>query len=131
VFYLVKPPVNLFDVAAAHAAVGSVHRDEGILAVRTPDVVAKAFGALVEGAFVVCHQHDPVRADVELLLMESRCASNPVTPVTRCASCMADDATVCSRRKRHLSPPACEPVMIHRGRATLLIVTLITLSATT
>jgi hypothetical protein len=35
-------------------------------------VEAKAFGALVEDAFVVCHQHDPVRADVGLRLMKSR-----------------------------------------------------------
>jgi hypothetical protein len=65
-FYLIKPPVNAFDVGAARAAIGPVHRGERILTVRTPDTVAKAFGPLAEGTFIVHHQHDPVRADVDL-----------------------------------------------------------------
>jgi hypothetical protein len=62
---------------------GPVHCDEGIFTVRSSDVVAKALGTLVEGAFVVCHQHDLGRADVGLRLMTLRSASNPVTRVTR------------------------------------------------
>jgi hypothetical protein len=65
--YLVKPPVNAVDVVATHASVRPVHGDERILPVRTPDVVAKAFGPLAEGTFVVHHQHDPVRSDVNLV----------------------------------------------------------------
>jgi hypothetical protein len=39
-FYLVEPPVYLFNVAAARAAIGFVHRGEGILTVCKPDAVA-------------------------------------------------------------------------------------------
>jgi hypothetical protein len=46
-FYLVKPPVNAVDVIAAHAAVGSVHRNEGILTIHTPHVVTEALSPLV------------------------------------------------------------------------------------
>jgi hypothetical protein len=104
-FYLVKPPVNAFDIAAAHAAIGSVHRDEGILTIHTPDVVAEAFGALVEGAFIVCHQRDPVRADVDLSLMKSWWLGSPSVARHRrafqgCAGMEAADETIAGRATR-------------------------------
>jgi hypothetical protein len=74
---LVEPPMDSNNVVSAHAAAaGSVCRDEGILAVGPQDFVAKAFGTLVERAFIVCHQHDPVRADI-IPLMKSSWGAGP------------------------------------------------------
>jgi hypothetical protein len=53
-----------FDVTTAYTPIpGSVHRGEGILAVGPPNIVTNALSALVVSAFVVCHQHDSLRAD--------------------------------------------------------------------
>jgi hypothetical protein len=55
--FLIKPPMDTFDIAAAYTAVaGPIHcRERILIIICTPQDVAKPLGALIKRAFFFFH----------------------------------------------------------------------------